>query len=118
MGLSAIAANLLQMVAFRAFAGLFIGAIVSSLNIIVSEYSSDKRRGTVMGIYGIGLPAGVAMGGAITGALISMFSWHAPFVFSAVITAIMARRRKSKAAAKRLASGLSHACSFLFSYLG
>jgi MFS family permease len=82
-------ADVPQMLAFRAFAGPFIGAIVSSLNITVSEYSSDKRRGTVMGIYGIGLPAGVAMGGAITGALISKFDWHAPFVFGAVITAVM-----------------------------
>lgn len=89
MGLSAIAHNVFEMVAFRAFAGLFIGAIVSSLNIVVSEYSSDKRRGTVMGIYGIGLPAGVAMGGAITGMLIAMFDWRAPFIFGAVITAIM-----------------------------
>jgi benzoate transport len=89
MGLSAIAANVFQMVLFRAFAGLFIGAIVSSLNIVVSEYSSDKRRGTVMGIYGIGLPAGVAMGGAVTGTLIAMFDWRAPFVFGAVITAVM-----------------------------
>src|SRR5690349_2085584 len=59
MGLSALATNVPQMVAFRAFAGLFIGAIVSSLNILVAEYSSDKRRGTVMGVYGMGLPAGV-----------------------------------------------------------
>ena len=77
------------MVAFRAFAGLFIGAIVSSLNILVAEYSSDKRRGAVMGVYGMGLPAGVAMGGAVTGALIAMFGWQAPFVFGAVVTAIM-----------------------------
>jgi benzoate transport len=89
MGLSALATNVPQMVAFRAFAGLFIGAIVSSLNILVAEYSSDKRRGAVMGVYGMGLPAGVAMGGAVTGALIAMFGWQAPFVFGAVVTAIM-----------------------------
>lgn len=88
MGLSAVAENVSQLVAFRAFAGLFIGAIISSLNIIVSEYSSDKRRGTAMGIYGMGLPAGVAMGGALTGAIIAEFGWRAPFVFGAVLTAL------------------------------
>jgi benzoate transport len=89
MALSAFAQDVLQMVCFRAFAGLFIGAIVSSLNIIVSEYSSDKRRGTVMGIYGVGLPAGVALGGAVTGMLIAAFGWRSPFVFGAAVTAIM-----------------------------
>ena len=89
MALSAAAQNVPQLLAFRAFAGLFIGAVVSSLNIMVSEYSSDKRRGTVMGIYGIGLPAGVAMGGAVTGALIAAYDWRAPFIFGAVLTAIM-----------------------------
>lgn len=88
MGLSAVATDLWQLVAFRAFAGLFIGAIISSLNIIVSEYSSDARRGTVMGIYGMGLPAGVAMGGALTNPLIAEFGWRAPFVFGAVLTAL------------------------------
>lgn len=88
MGLSAIATDLWQLVGFRAFAGLFIGAIVSSLNIIVSEYSSDKRRGTVMGIYGMGLPAGVALGGALTNPLIAEFGWRAPFVFGAALTAL------------------------------
>jgi benzoate transport len=89
MGLSGAAQNVPQMVAFRAFAGLFIGAIISSMNIIVSEYSSDKRRGTVMGIYGIGLNAGVALGGAVTNMLIAAFTWRAPFVFGAVVTAAM-----------------------------
>ncbi len=89
MALSAIAQNVLQLVAFRAFAGVFIGAIISSMNIIVSEYSSNKRRGTVMGVYGIGLNAGVALGGALTTTLIASFSWRAPFVFGALITASM-----------------------------
>jgi benzoate transport len=89
MALSAFAQTVPQMVAFRAFAGIFIGAIISSMNIIVSEYSSNKRRGTVMGVYGIGLNAGVALGGALTNTLIAAYSWRAPFVFGAVITAAM-----------------------------
>jgi benzoate transport len=89
MLLSACANNLPQLIAFRAFAGLFIGAIISSLNILVSEYSSDRRRGTVMGIYGVGLPLGSAMAGAVIGPLILAFDWRAPFVFGAVLTVIM-----------------------------
>jgi benzoate transport len=89
MALSAFAENLTQLVIFRAFAGIFIGAVLSSLNILVSEYCSNKRRGTVMGIYGIGLNAGVVLGGAVTNVLIATYTWRAPFVFGALITAVL-----------------------------
>ncbi|MBV9249995.1 MAG: MFS transporter [Acetobacteraceae bacterium] len=86
---SAFANSLPQLIAFRAFAGLFIGAIISSVNVLVSEYSSDQRRGTVMGIYGVGLPLGSALAGTVIGPLISAFDWRAPFVFGAALTLIM-----------------------------
>ena len=89
MVLSALATSVPQLIAFRAFAGLFIGAIVSSLNIIASEYSSDRRRGTVMGIYGIGLPLGAALGGLITSPLIALYGWRAPFMLGAALTIVM-----------------------------
>lgn len=89
MGLSAAAQNVPQLVAFRAFAGLSIGALVATLNITASEYSSQRRRGVVMGIYGIGLPAGAALGGALSGLLITAYGWRAPFIFGALITALM-----------------------------
>ena len=88
MGLSSIATSVAQLLAARAFAGLFIGAIISSLNIVASEYSSDRRRGTVMGIYGIGLPLGSALGGAVTSPLIQQYGWRAPFVFGALLTLV------------------------------
>jgi benzoate transport len=88
MGLSAIATSVAQLLAFRAFAGLFIGAIISSLNIVASEYSSARRRGTAMGIYGIGLPLGSALGGAVTSPLIQQYGWRAPFVFGALLTVV------------------------------
>ena len=65
MLLSATAQNVPQLIAYRAVAGLFLGGIVASINILVAEYSSDRRRGTVMGIYGIGFTAGAAVGGAV-----------------------------------------------------
>lgn len=89
MGLSAVAGDLQQLIAFRAFAGLGIGGLVASLNILVSENSSEKRRGLTLGIYGAGLPAGVAIGGAISGVLIEQWGWRAPFVFGTVVTAIL-----------------------------
>ncbi|MDT2006171.1 MFS transporter [Rhodococcus opacus] len=89
MALSAVAGGLEQMIAYRAFAGIGIGGLVANLNILVSENSSDKRRGMALGIYGIGLPAGVAIGGAISGVLIAHYGWRSAFVFGTVITAVM-----------------------------
>ena len=74
----------------RFFAGLFLGGIVPSINVLVAEYASDKRRGSVMGVYGIGFPLGAALGGFLSIWLIDQWSWHGPYLFSAVLTAVMA----------------------------
>lgn len=89
MILSSMAETVPQMIAFRAAAGLFIGALVASLNITVAEYSSERRRGAVMGVYGIGFPLGAAMGGAVSSVLIAQWGWRAPFVFGGIISAMM-----------------------------
>lgn len=89
MLLSAAAQNVPQLLAFRAFAGLFLGGIVASVNTLVSEYCSDRRRGTVMGVYGVGFPAGAALGGAITPLLIGLGGWRVPFLFGAALTFLM-----------------------------
>jgi len=87
MAASVVAQDIYQMIAARAFTGLWMGAVIASLNVIASEFSSDKRRGTVMGIYGIGSPGGVAVGGTITTALIDMGGWRAPLIFATVVSA-------------------------------
>ena len=89
MALSATAGSVTQMVIYRAFAGIFIGGLVATLNVTVSEYSSDKRRGSVMGIYGIGFPLGAAIGGFISAMLIGKYGWPAPFIFGAALSATM-----------------------------
>lgn len=83
-----------QMVAVRAFTGLFIGGIVASMNILVAEYCSDAKRGVAMGIYGIGFPLGASIGGFISVALMRgaadpATAWRLPFVMGAIITAVM-----------------------------
>ncbi|MDO5498834.1 MAG: MFS transporter, partial [Propionibacteriaceae bacterium] len=89
MTLSGLAPSYTAFLIFRFFAGLFLGGIVPSINALVSEYASDERRGTVMGVYGIGFPLGAAIGGVLSIALISAFGWHGPYLFSAAVTLIL-----------------------------
>lgn len=89
MLLSASAGTFTTLIAFRTFAGLFIGGIVASINVLVSEYTSDKRRGFVMGLYGIGFPLGSALAGAAISPLLAAYGWRGPFVFGSLLTLIM-----------------------------
>jgi benzoate transport len=89
MTLSGLAPSFTAFLAFRFFAGLFLGGIVPSINVLVAEYASDRRRGTVMGVYGIGFPLGAAIGGFLSIWLIGTFGWRGPFLFSAAATTIM-----------------------------
>lgn len=89
MTLSGFAQSYTQLVIFRIFAGLFLGGIVPSISALVSEYASDRRRGTVMGVYGIGFPLGAALGGFLSVWLIGSYGWRGPFFFSAAVTAIL-----------------------------
>ncbi|HYO85643.1 MAG TPA: MFS transporter [Dermatophilaceae bacterium] len=90
MAASTLVTNTMQMVSARILTGLFIGGILASLNVMVSEYASNGRRATVMSIYGMGLPLGTATGGFISGLLLARFDWRAPFVFAAITTGTMA----------------------------
>ncbi|EEA01018.1 major facilitator superfamily MFS_1 [Burkholderia sp. H160] len=89
MLLSAVAQNIQELLAFRAFAGLFIGGLIASVNVLVSEYSSDKRRGVVMGLYGIGLPLGSALAGSAVAPLVASYGWRGPLAFGGLLTLAM-----------------------------
>ncbi|RKP47153.1 MFS transporter [Pararobbsia silviterrae] len=89
MFFSARSDSLMELLVFRAFAGLFIGALISSVNVLVSEYSSEKRRGFVMGLYGIGLPLGSALAGSVVGPLVAAYGWRGPIMFGALLTLAM-----------------------------
>jgi benzoate transport len=90
MLLSALTQNVWELVVARAFAGLFIGGLIASVNVLVSEYSSDKRRGVVMGLYGIGLPLGSALAGSAVAPLVASYGWRGPLAFGGLLTLAMA----------------------------
>lgn len=89
MILSVGAADVTQLIACRVFTGLGIGGMIANLSVIVSEYSSDRRRGLAMGVFSAGYPIGGTVGGVIAAALIAGYGWRAAFAFGAVVSVAM-----------------------------
>ncbi|CAM3501378.1 MFS transporter [Nocardioides dubius] len=89
MVLSGLAWSFESFLAFRFLSGLFLGGIVPSINVLVAEYSNKERRGAVMGVYGIGLPLGAAIGGFLSVELIDAFTWRGPYFFAAGVTFVL-----------------------------
>ncbi|KQR63608.1 MFS transporter [Arthrobacter sp. Leaf337] len=83
MVLSVFAGDVVQLMAYRVLAGLGIGGMIANLNVFVSEYSSDKRRGSIFGLYTAGFAIGATLGGFIAGPLIPQFGWRSVFVVGA-----------------------------------
>jgi benzoate transport len=89
MVLSVFAADVAQLMVFRVLAGLGIGGMIANLNVYVSEYSSDKRRGSIFGLYTAGFAIGATLGGLIAGPLIPQFGWRSVFVIGAAASVVM-----------------------------
>ena len=89
MGLSGAARGLDELLALRFLTGLGIGALLSSINTIVTEYSSHRRRDLAMSFMTVGYPIGAAVGGAIAVLLVAWQGWRAVFLFGAALSALL-----------------------------
>ncbi|RZL84749.1 MAG: MFS transporter [Rhodococcus sp. (in: high G+C Gram-positive bacteria)] len=89
MATSSIAPNVEALTAARFVTGLGIGGMAASLIVLVQEYSSEKRRNAMVGVYSVGFPLGALVGGFVGTMLVSAFAgaWQAIFAFGAVATA-------------------------------
>ena len=86
---SAAAANYPQLIALRFFTGLGIGAMLASLTVVVSEYSSDRRRTLALIILQAGFPAGAMIWGIVAAPIILGYGWRWAFVFGGVLSGLM-----------------------------
>lgn len=89
MFLSALAQSVWQLTLIRAITGLGIGGMLASINVLVAEYSSIKRRAFCISLLQGGYPIGATIGGVITVFLISNYSWRSAFVFGGLISTII-----------------------------
>ena len=89
MAASGFARNLQELELLRVFTGLGIGTLLSSINTIVVEYASAKRKDFAVAVMAIGYPIGATIGGTISVFLIARYGWQAVFWFAAGLSAIL-----------------------------
>jgi benzoate transport len=73
----------------RVLTGVGVGGILASLNVITSEYSSRRWRGTAVGLQVTGYPIGATVGGTVAAFLISRYGWRSAFLLGAVASGMV-----------------------------
>ena len=86
---SAVAADHIQLLALRLFTGLGIGAMLASLTVVVSEYSSKRRRTLALSILQAGFPAGALVWGLVAMPIILGYGWRWAFLFGGTLSGLM-----------------------------
>jgi benzoate transport len=86
---SSLAQDLRELVLLRVVTGLGIGSLLSSINTIVVEFSSAKRKDFAVSFMSVGYPVGGTIGGIIAVFLIHAFGWRSVFVLGGVCSAVL-----------------------------
>ncbi|MCY4477292.1 MAG: MFS transporter [Gammaproteobacteria bacterium] len=86
---SALAADHTQLIALRFLTGIGIGAMLASLTVVVSEYSSRRRRTFSLIVLQAGFPAGALIWGLVAVPIILGYGWRWAFVFGGVLSGLM-----------------------------
>jgi benzoate transport len=86
---SATAQSLLPLSLLRILTGLGVGGMITSLNTMVAEYSSDRRRKLAVSLLQTGYPVGGIVAGLVSVYLIGGFGWRSIFVFGGLMSACM-----------------------------
>jgi len=90
MYLASIASAVGPMVAYRFLTGIGIGGMLTTTNAVVAESTNSRWRAATIAVYVAGYPLGAIIGGiAASEWLLPNYSWHAVFLFGAVVTAVL-----------------------------
>ena len=87
MSAGMLAAGLSQsialLIAARLFAGVGIGAMLSLINPLATEFASERRRDLAVSVMAIGYPVGGIVGASIAGLVLEHLDWHWIFLIGA-----------------------------------
>ena len=79
MAATGFAESIASMIFWRFVVGLGVGTVLPSLNTLVAEFSSSKRRELGVAIMQAGFPTGAVLGGVIAVIMIPQFGWRGIF---------------------------------------
>lgn len=74
---------------FRFITGIGVGAMIASLNTLVSEFAPKKSRSLAVTILQTGNPVGATIGGLLSVYLITQFGWRETFLFGGLMSLVM-----------------------------
>lgn len=83
--LAAVSTNFPILLIGRIIQGLSTGVLLSMVQVVILTIYPEKKRGTMMGIYGLAVCAAPVVAPTITGILIDLISWRAIFIIGFII---------------------------------
>ena len=86
---SALTTDMSQLAVTRVVTGIGVGGLVAGLPVVISEFSSQRRRASLVAIGTAGLPLGGVIGGFVAAIVLSSLGWRASFVVGAALTALV-----------------------------
>lgn len=86
---AAVANGVTELALARVLTGLGIGAILPSINTLVAEYTSLRRREFAISVMQVGYPIGATVGGVIAAIVISEVGWRGVFIMGGAVSLLM-----------------------------
>ncbi len=81
--------SMTQLVLARAFTGIGMGSLVSSLATLNAEFSNARNRSFAVASTAIGLPLGGAIGGLVAAFVLKSADWHWVFLIGGMVGAVI-----------------------------
>lgn len=78
-----------ELAAARVLTGIGIGAMLPSINTLVAEYSSARRRELALSVMSTGYPIGAVLGGVAAILINERWGWRGIFFFGGALSALM-----------------------------
>lgn len=86
--LTAVVHNLVFLLTLRFLTGVLLGALVVTLNVLVTEFSNEKRSNLLVGILHTGYSFGSMLCGGLAALLIEPYGWRAIFWAAATLNTL------------------------------
>lgn len=87
MFLTATAAGLTSLCAWRIVTGIGIGGMLAAINAVAAEFSNERRRDLSVAVMAIGYPLGGLIGGFAVADVVMIQGWRSVFVIGGGVTA-------------------------------